>query len=411
MAARKATVPRTARTSPIAQARSRRRQANVDDIFSCVNGSSTTLRTWAAMVAIATLALPVIAATAGTAAAAGSAGSAGWGPPTATSRRNDHACVASPGTPRVAWRSLANPILSEPTAGIKDEAIVWYRGLWHMLFSEVTDDPALPGGVRWNIGSATSPNLRHWSTVTSWPPQRGVLGVASPDVVRAPGGDFVVTYQSDPGQRGGGQDKLYYRTSRDLRAWSAPHPLARGLAPSAADRMIDPALAWTPHGLVLAYKAGTVGASQHMVIGWSRSGSLRGPWRRLGRPDIVVNGGTVENYELLIVNGTWRLVATSNILDQPWIFSMAGNPSRLSSWLHWVRGRELQVPSQAWNSGPGISSIDYEHANSAFLCVVGATDYLWYAGSRELTQFGGWGHAKIGVARSPNLRHWEVPPG
>ncbi len=70
------------------------------------------------------------------------------------------------------------------------------------------------------------------------------------------------------------------------------------------------------------------------------------------------------------------------------------------------------MPSQPFDSGQGISSVGYEHANSAFLCVgPQGEDYLTYAGSTELTQFGGWGHARIGVARSSDLVHWEVPPG
>jgi hypothetical protein len=56
--------------------------------------------------------------------------------------------------------------------------------------------------------------------------------------------------------------------------------------------------------------------------------------------------------------------------------------------------------------------VGYEHANSAFLCVgPGGEDYLTYAGSTELSSYGGWGHARIGIARSSNLVDWQVPPG
>jgi len=76
----------------------------------------------------------------------------------------DHACIV-PGTatPTVAWARLSNPILGEPHAGVKDQALIWDGGRWHMLFSEVTDDAALPGGVRWDIATATSTDLVHWS--------------------------------------------------------------------------------------------------------------------------------------------------------------------------------------------------------------------------------------------------------
>lgn len=323
----------------------------------------------------------------------------------------DHACIVGASAhPTVSWPHLANPILSEPEAGVKDQALIWAGGRWHMLFSDVTDDAALPGGVRWDIATATSTDLVHWSSPVLWPAQPGVIGVVSPDIVRSPTGTYVVTYDSGPGQVGGGEPKLYYRTSSDLTTWSVPHPLARSLGPTAADRMIDPALAWTGHGLILGYKSGT--DTQHFQIAWSRSGSLAGPWVSVGQPDITLYGDTVENYEFLTIAGHWRLVATSNTFDQPWIFTLAGDPALSSSWLHWTDGRQLQIPSQPWDSGSGVSSVNYEHANSVFLCDAQASDgyyYATYAGSDELTAFDGWGHAAIGIARSRDLVHWQVP--
>ena len=85
----------------------------------------------------------------------------------------------------------------------------------------------------------------------------------------------------------------------------------------------------------------------------------------------------------------------------------------------------LVIPGQSWDTGPGISSVGFEHANSVYLCDArtdattggpggsppGAHGYYYvtYAGSDELTHFGGWGHAEIGIARSTDLVHWQVP--
>ena len=72
-------------------------------------------------------------------------------PPVATgvtvAAGSDHACVVpgSPG-PTVAWSRLVNPILSEPRAGVKDQALIWPGGRWHLLFSDVTADRRPPGG-------------------------------------------------------------------------------------------------------------------------------------------------------------------------------------------------------------------------------------------------------------------------
>jgi hypothetical protein len=243
-----------------------------------------------------------------------------------------------------------------------------------------------------------------------------VTGVASPDIVRGPSGGYIVTYQSDPGStdRPHTEARLFYRTSADLQSWSVPHPLAPTLAPAPQDRMIDAALVFTGHDVLLGFKFSSPTQPQVFELARSTSGSAAGPWVLVGRPDIAVYGDTVENYEFVSVGGSWRLLATSNILDQPWLFTLAGNPSQATGWLHWTSGYQLTVPSESFNTGPGISSVGFEHANSAFLCDVGGASghftYLFYAGSRELTAFGGWGHAEIGVARSTDLVHWQVPP-
>ncbi len=325
----------------------------------------------------------------------------------------DHECViGAKGSLAIDWSSLHNPILSSPSAGEKDEALIWYADRWHMLFSYVRYDRSIPGGVYWDIATSTSEDLSHWTAPVAWPAQPGTLGVASPEVVRDPEGLFVVTYQSDPGQSGGEQDRLYYRTSTDLVTWSPPHPLAQNLAPGPTDRMIDGSLAWTADGLMLGFKAGVAGNQQAFEIAWSPDGSPSGPWRYVGKPDIRVNGDTIERDEFLSVDGTWRLMATSNVLDQPWLYTLAGNPDRPSGWLDWKGGYELDVPKAPWDSASGISSVNYEWANSAFLCndrANGGYYYLLYAGSNELTAFGGWGHAKIGIARSKDLVHWQAP--
>jgi hypothetical protein len=306
---------------------------------------------------------------------------------------HDHDCIVGAPPPRIDWVGLRKPVLSFRSVGVKDQALQWSGGSWHMLFSDMTETSA-PPHVHFDVAVARSSDLRHWSA-----PRVIASNAASPDIVRDPAGKFIVTYQTPDG--------LEYRESdsASLTTWSRPLPLAHGLA----GRMIDAALAFTGHGVILGFKAGT--SSQHFEIAWAQS--LSKPFRLVGRPDIVVNGDTVENYEFLTVAGAWHLVATSNILDQPFIFTLGpGDQASPTTWLHWSAGRELAVPGQAFNTGPGISSVGYEHANSAFLCVgPEGEDYLTYAGSTELSAFGGWGHARIGMARSRNLVDWQAPPG
>ncbi len=171
-----------------------------------------------------------------------------------------------------------------------------------MLFSDMTQIPAAPH-VHFAVAIANSADLTHWSN-----PKIIATNAASPDIVREPSGQFIVTYQTPHG--------LAYRISANasLASWSRPHPLGPGLA----SRMIDAALAFTGHGVILGFKAGTT--SQHFEIAWAPS--LSGTFHLVGRPDIVVYNDTIENYEFLSVAGTWTLIATSNTLtslsSSPW---------------------------------------------------------------------------------------------
>jgi hypothetical protein len=261
-----------------------------------------------------------------------------------------------------------------------------------MLYSDMTETKLAPY-VHFSIAISSSSDLKHWTS-----PRIIASNAASPDITRAPSGRFIVTYQTPSG--------LEYRTSSNdsLSSWSPAHPLGHGLA----NRMIDAALAFTGHGVILGFKAGTT--SQHFEIAWAPT--LGGTFKLVGQPNIEIYNDTVENYEFLMIGDTWRLVATSNTLDQPFIFTLGhGELSVPSTWLHWVDGRRLEVPSQSFNTATGISSVTFEQANSAFLCVgPHGEDYLTYAGSTELTSYGGWGHARIGIVRSDNLVNWQAPP-
>ena len=123
-------------------------------------------------------------------------------------------------------------------------------------------------------------------------------------------------------------------------------------------------------------------------------------------------GDTIENYQFVEFGGRWHLLATSNQLDRPFLFDLAGAANRASGWLHWTPGRQLIVPQEAWNRGTGITGATYEHANCAYLFAAPARDghfYLIYEDAPEMSTFGGSGHGVLAVARSTDLVHWSVP--
>jgi hypothetical protein len=49
---------------------------------------------------------------------------------------DDHACIVQGSAkPEVSWSNLHNPILAYPNAAVKDQALIWADGAWHMVFS------------------------------------------------------------------------------------------------------------------------------------------------------------------------------------------------------------------------------------------------------------------------------------
>jgi hypothetical protein len=310
----------------------------------------------------------------------------------------------------IAWSELQNPLFGEPEHAVKDPALVAVNGGWVLLFSQVDTHGS------WRVGIARSHDLTEWTAAPALPRDPTTEGEASPDVVREPNGTFVVTYQSFVHDRAGGQAKLYARTTTDFTTFSAPIRLLANVLAAPADRLIDPALVYSPAGLLLGFKVGTTdaGSVQHFEIARSATGTLAGPWTVIGRPDISVYGDTVENYEFLTVGGKPALLATSNVLDRPQLFRLAGAPGLASGWLHWSPAREVVVPQESWNPGKGVSGSDFEHANCAFLigggAQIGGYSYLVYGDSPSLTTFGGAGHAQFGLVRSTDLIHWSVPP-
>ncbi|HTD49361.1 MAG TPA: hypothetical protein VK771_02095, partial [Acidimicrobiia bacterium] len=113
------------------------------------------------------------------------------------------------------------------------------------------------------------------------------------------------------------------------------------------------------------------------------------------------------------IDGRWTLLATSNLLDRPFVFALVGDARRPTSWLHWTPGRQLIIPQERWNRGRGVTGSTYEHANGAYLVDRRARDgffYLVYEDAPEMSKFGGQGHGVFAVARSTDLVRWSVPP-
>ncbi len=319
----------------------------------------------------------------------------------------------------VAWDRIKNPILSYPDAAVKDMSVRLADGRWRILFSFARG----PEG-RFDMGVVSSSDLDSFSKPEVVP------ALASPEITRRSDGTWIIAAQQYDQPK---LARLRVLTSPDLETFSDRKPLAVELGPDLQEpkqRMIDAALAHTDAGLFLAYKEGyIVGTSPR--IAHSPSGSLQGPWTVIGRPDV----GLFENYQFFVLDGTWHMLGTTvpsieelvkhlDLLEEgvtapenppthrPVLYRLAGDPETPADWLKWEKVREIVVPEERWNTF--AEDGDYERSNSAHLCDARALDgyfYLFYAGSNEVEAFGGTGHAKLGIARSKDLKTWELPPG
>jgi hypothetical protein len=152
---------------------------------------------------------------------------------------------------------------------------------------------------------------------------------------------------------------------------------------------------------------------QHFELARSTSGRLDGPWQAVGRPDIRVYRNTVENYQFVQLAGRWNLLATSNRLDEPWLFELAGDPATPDGWLHWSPGRKLDIALEPFERATGATGDAYEHANCAFLVAPRPIDgwyYLFFSDSPTKATISGEGPATLDIARSRDLVKWDLPP-
>jgi hypothetical protein len=292
------------------------------------------------------------------------------------------------------WDAVRNPVLGYPDVAIKDAFMVRDgRGTWRFGYSELTEDP-----FRVRLGFASSDDLRAFTRApTLDQPETG--GLASPDVVRAPDGRWVMTYNSHTRDVGAAQSKLYFRTSNDLQTWSPPTRIHVGGADADGDRLIDAALAFADAAVFLFFKL-----DQKAQV--ATAPALEGPWTALGE----LSPANLENFQAIRIDGAWHLLATTiPLLHRPVLHRLAGDAKDPNAWRTWTAVRELEVGEQSWNTGDPFT---YERDNSGYLVDDRATSgffYFLYAGSTEVTSFSGRGHSSLGLARSRDLATWEIP--
>jgi hypothetical protein len=142
--------------------------------------------------------------------------------------------------------------------------------------------------------------------------------------------------------------------------------------------------------------------------------SLDGPWAFIGsgNPALHVQGGgdngrTHENFQLLNIDGSYRLLSLDFNPHDPFLYQMAGPGTMDTDWLSWQNGYNLTplIAKESWNTvdvDNAAYMMDWRNYDGYF--------YLAYAGNTETSSFGGRGNNTIGFSRSKDLKTW-MPAG
>ena len=300
------------------------------------------------------------------------------------------------------WQGLANPIYAHDAWSVKDVAVYFApTGIIHFYFSAFFADE---GMERCHVAETTTPDMRTFApaVVVFDGKADGWIGMCSPDVQKI-GAEYVMTFNAW-GDASPKPKQLFYSTSSDLSTWGPAQPLAATL--TAGHSYIDAALGNPGDGrLFLFYKDD---ASNKTRLG--AAPGLDGPWHVVGTgfPALLMpsgneNGLIHENYELLQIDGRWRVLTSDYSPRGEYLYTMRGTGQAETDWLTWEAGVRQSVQRETFNTNE-VDNADYLVDRRP----VDGFFYLFYAGRTEAMTHLGRGNNKIAVSRSTDMKVWSV---
>lgn len=308
--------------------------------------------------------------------------------------------------PLVDFDKLQNPIYSHDEWSVKDACMAYREDGWFYLFFSAFF-PA-EGDTRSHVVGVKTRDFKTWSDpLFVWSGHdMGWLGMCSPDIQKV-SDTWYLTYNSW-GDKSGRPNQLFYAVSSDLENWDHHHQLAPEVTvkDGTATRAIDAAIVHHNDRFVLIWKEG----SPHRTrLAWAEK--MNGPWQYVGdgypqlvMPDGQENGMIHENFHFFRYNDKWQLLSLDYRPHTPYLYTMTGDGGRLEDWLHWGQGRELIVPEEAFNTD--------HRCNAPFIADWRAYDGYFtmiYAGRTQGVSHKRRGDNRLGLARSLDLIHWQVP--
>ncbi len=300
------------------------------------------------------------------------------------------------------WKNLQNPVYKRWRWSIKDPCMAERDSEFYIFFSAFYRD--LVKTKSHVIGIST----KDWKTFND--PllyldgkEQGWGGMCSPNLTEF-GDQYYLSFNSWGDMHPNGQkNQLFYITSKDLKNWSDPKPCAKNLTQN--KRAIDLALykhndkwigIWKEQGVIKAAWADDIDGDFHYI---GDDGNVT-----LYQENLFQKKKGFENFQIILIDGEFYLLAVGYPPTDPFIFKMKGTGDKLEDWTYWKDPIKICVKTEDFNKDQYAQSpflSDWREKNGNF--------YLLYAGRNEGFTHAGRGNYKLALAKSKDLKSWFVP--
>lgn len=290
----------------------------------------------------------------------------------------------------IEWRDLQNPFYYHEGWSVKDACMVFNEDntTFYIFFSAFYFDN---GRERSHISAVKTQNFKDFSApLFIWDGQEeGWIGMCSPNIIKIKN-KYILTYNSW-GNKKGQPNQLFYAESYDLENWNKHLPLAKNI--TSGVRSIDAALIYHNEKYFLVWKR-----IQTPQLSFCDSLSSN-RWVNMGE----LNIGWFENGQFILIDDELFLACTARQHKQ-YIYKKENDTGEIWDFTKWNLFSEVKVPEEKFNTDERMNAgflVDYRKFDGYY--------YYIYAGRTENVTHAGRGDNKLGIARSKNLKIWDIP--
>ncbi len=308
------------------------------------------------------------------------------------------------------WQDLENPFYVYEGASTKDACMIYKEDndTFYIFFSAFYYER---GKERSHVVGIKTKDFKNFSEpMFIWDGhEKGWTGMCSPNITKIKD-KYVLTYNSWGHEHPNGEhNQLFYAVSDDLENWDHNNPIAKNL--TRGKSLIDVAVTYKDGKYYLVWQDYIVNGEKIKKNRMAVGKSLDGDFRYIGAGYINLfmengrdNGMRHENFEFIKIDDKWHFLSTDYSPHEPYLYKMEDSGQKEDDWLIWKDGFKINVPQQSFNTK--------HRANAAFLADWRKYDgyfYLIYAGNTHSHTHAGRGDNKLGLARSKDLKNWQVP--